>query len=253
MKKNTLIKRLKNGEYVLGTWCVLPHSSVVNVIASAGFDYVIIDLEHGPMSFEKAEEMVRTAESEGCTPILRVPANKDWLILRGLEIGSHGIIVPQIATKVEANYALTAMKYHPKGTRGFSPYTRSGGYNSIYAKRLAAEKNKEIMTILIIEGIDGIKNLDEILSLHELDVIYLGTYDLTQSAGHPGEPDHPEVVEFVKKCVEKIKKKGVVVGCLAENQEEIKKWKKLGIQMIAYKADCGILHQACLDIKKRFK
>ena len=239
-------------EFVLGTWTVLPSPAVINVIAAAGFDYVIIDMEHGPMTFEKAEDMVRAAESKGCTPLLRVPANEEWLILRGLEIGSHGILVPQITNKEAAQKAISAMKYYPQGTRGFSPYTRSGGYTSLKAKTLAKRKNRETLTALLVEGVEGIKNLGEILKIRHLDLIYLGTYDLTQSAGHPGEPDHPEVQKFVKKCVKQIRNKGVAVGCLAESQVKVKQWKKLGIQFIAYGADCSLLYHACLDIKERF-
>ena len=243
-ESNKLKKLLKDGKSLLGTWLVLPSSSVCNVISAAGFDFAIIDLEHGPMSFNTAEDMLRALETGGCIPLLRVPANKDWLILRGLEIGSRGIVIPQIQTEKDAQSAITSTKYYPEGERGFSPYTRSAGYTSINSDNLADRKNADILTVLLVEGIEGIKNLDNIIDTSGIDVIYLGTYDLSQSAGYPGQPTHPKVLRFVEKCVQSILKKGISVGCLAETEEQIKQWLKMGIQFIAYCADCSLLFQS---------
>ena len=251
-KPNQLKARLAQGEFVLGTWSVLPSPAVANVIAAAGFDFMIIDMEHGPTSFETAEDMVRAVESEGCTPLIRIPANQDWLILRGLEIGCHGVVVPQITTREEAQAALQAIKYYPEGTRGFSPFTRSGGYTALHAKELAARENAETMSVLLVEGVEGIGNLDAILETPGIDVIYLGTYDLSQSAGYPGQADHPEVIAFVESCVTRIRQHGVTVGCLAQDQAEMDRWHQLGIRFIAYLADCALLYHACLNVRSMF-
>ncbi len=251
-KTNQLKQRLTQGEFVLGTWSVLPSPAVANVVGAAGFDFLIIDMEHGPISFEIAENVVRAAEGENCTPLIRVPANEEWLILRGLEIGSHGVVVPQITSAEEAQSAISAIKYSPEGHRGFSPYTRSGGYTSLNASGLAAQENINTLSVLLVEGKKGISNLDAILEVPNLDVIYLGTYDLSQSVGYPGQPDHPIVLGFVEECVQRIQKRGIAVGCLAESQMDVTRWRQLGIQFIAYQADCSLLYHACLEVAQRF-
>jgi 4-hydroxy-2-oxoheptanedioate aldolase len=252
-KPNELKRRLQRGEPVLGTWSVLPSPSVANVIAAAGFDFLIIDLEHGPASLETAESMVRAVESEGRTPLVRVPANLDWLILRGLEIGAHGVVIPQVTTAEEARAAVRAVKYHPEGTRGFSPYTRSGGYSAGQGRELASRENVQTMAVLLVEGVTGIGNLDDILAVPGIDVAYLGVYDLSQSAGHPGEPDHPEVLAFVEACVSKIRAADVAAGCLAQSAADVDRFRELGIQFVAYEADCALLFRACTDIRARFE
>lgn len=252
-KYNTLKERLRRGEAVLGTWCVMPSSSVANVIAVVGFDFVIIDMEHGPTSFEKAEDMVRAAEVGDCTPLIRVPCNQDWLILRALETGGHGVVVPQVITQDDARAAMNAMKYHPDGTRGFSPFTRAGGYTARGVEALAASANTKTLSVLLVEGVEGIGNLDSILDVPNIDVIYLGTYDLSQSAGHPGQPNHPEVLAYVDKCVRHIRDRGVATGSLAQSQDDVERLCSLGVQFIAYLADCALLHEACREVRDRFR
>ncbi len=249
MTKKTLKDKLHDGKSVIGTWSTIPSPSVVEVIAQAGFDFIIIDMEHGPMSFETAENMVRAAETKGCTPLVRVSANLDWQILRALEIGAHGVVVPQVTSPKEAERAIKAIKYYPRGERGFSPFTRAGGYTNQDTNKLAAKANKKTLSVLLVEGIQGIAELDSILKVPDIDVIYLGTYDLSQSAGHPGQPNHPDVLAYIKSCVGKIKKHSVAPGILIQDQVELKRAQDLGIQFLAYLADCAILYKTCADIK----
>jgi len=251
-KPNQLKVRLAHGEFVLGTYSVLPSAAVANVIAAANLDYIVIDMEHGPFSLETAENMVRAIESEGKTPLVRVPTNADWFILRGLEIGAHGIVIPQIGSPENAKSAISAMKYAPEGHRGLSPFSRSGGYTALNSDNLSVRENKETLSILLVEGVEGIENLDAILEVPGIDVIYLGIYDLSQSIGFPGQVNHPEVVNFVEECVKKIRSKGIAAGCFAQNVNDIKNLRKLGVQFIAYLTDSALLYHACLDVRSAF-
>jgi 4-hydroxy-2-oxoheptanedioate aldolase len=252
-KKNLLKEKLKNGETVIGTWAVTPSSSVANIIAASNFDFIIIDMEHGPVSFETAEDMVRAAESESSTPLLRVPSNNPEIILRGLEVGSHGIVVPQIENAEGAQKAVKAIKYYPLGNRGFSPFTRSAGYIAKGADLIAERENKETFVGLLVEGKTGLDNLDSIVNLANIDMIYLGVYDLSQSLGIPGQVDNPKIKDLLKSCTEKIRAKGIAVGTLAKTIEDIKEFQNLGINFIAYKADCAILSDACLAVINNIK
>lgn len=252
-KDNQLNKTLKEGKVALGTWLVTPSATVASVIALSGFDFLIIDCEHGPVSYETAEIIVTAAENEGSTPLIRIHQNNCQEILRGLEIGAHGVIIPQIVTADDAKQVVEAVKYYPQGKRGFSPYTRSAGYNSNNAMKIPETENNNTFIGIIVEGVEGIKNLDEILSVPHINMIYIGLYDLSQSVGKPGDTACAEVKDLLKECARKIKNHGKICGTLAKTEDDIKEFSSMGISFIAYKADSAILNDACLAIKSSFE
>ena len=239
---------LNSGNCGIGTWCELPNADTIEILAKSGMNFVIIDLEHGPHGFETAAAMARGAQLYDCAALVRVPSNNPETILRALEIGSDGIVVPQISNVDAAREAVSAAKYYPDGNRGFSPFTRSGGYSSEGVENLAEIANERTLCVLLVEGVEGISNLDEILTVDGIDVIYIGTYDLCQSVGHPGQPNHPEVVKLLSACVRKINSAGKAAGCLAQSVDEVKRWIEMGIRFIPYKADCAILYDASRQI-----
>ncbi|NQU17128.1 MAG: aldolase [Candidatus Saganbacteria bacterium] len=234
---NRLKEKIKNGETVLGTWCILPSPSVINVIAAARLDFVIIDMEHGPIGFETAEDMVRAAQSEDCSAIVRVPKNDESDILRALDIGADGIVIPHIEKVEDRKRAIKSIKYFPIGERGFSPFTRAGSYDpadpAVHTKR----ENEKTMTVLIIEGVEGVKNLDSIIDDQNIDVVYFGLCDLSQAIGVPGKLDDPKLKEYVSACVKKVKDKNMAVGAFTDRPEMLKWFKEIGIQFITYSLD----------------
>ena len=242
--ENVLKRRVKAGEPVLGTWCVLPGAGAVNVITAAGFDFVIIDMEHGPCGYTEAEDMVRAAESEQRHALIRVPRLDESAILRALETGAHGVVIPQITTAAEARAAVRACKYHPEGTRGLSPYTRSAGYTAHGNHDLAARENGRVLVTLLVEGVEGLANLDEILAVPGVDVVYLGIYDLSQSAGHPGHIDHPDVTRAIADAVGRVRDAGVAAGCLVQGTDHVRTYAQLGVRFFAWQADCSLLYEA---------
>ncbi len=251
--------RLKAGEVVLGTWCTISSPSVVNVIAAAGLDFVIIDMEHGPHTFQTAEDMIRAAEVENCAPLLRPARNDEALILNALDIGAHGVVIPHIETKADAKLAVSNAKYHPLGTRGFSPFTRAGGYSLHNVKTHSRTQNEKTLVALILEGKGGIDSLDEILALKKIedsvDVIYVGAYDLSQAIGFPGQVNHPEVRKHLEVCMRKIRDRGLAAGgYVAKNSEDIRWMCDMGIQFITLLPDCTVLFHAfeslCQDFSK---
>ena len=237
MFKNKLVTQSQ----VFGCWQVIPSPQVSEILALSGFDYLIIDLEHGPISFETAENMVRAADLHNCAPLLRVPSKDEAIILRALEIGVKGIVVPQITTKEDAEYVVRSCYYHPRGTRGVSPFTRSAGYLPKCPKKTFKEKNDEIVVVLLVEGLEGISHLDDIISVPNIDAIYFGTYDLSQAAGYPGEVSHPEVIQYTKNAIQKVKEQNISVGMLAQSTDDIKLCMEMGINLIAYTADVALL------------
>lgn len=248
----TIKKRLAMGEYVIGTWCDIPSSSLVNVIAKAGMDFVIIDMEHGSVDFRVAQDMIFAAEAENCEAIIRVASNNESHILRSLDIGCSGIIVPHIESLQDKNKVIEYSKFYPDGNRGFNPFVRSGNYNSKNSKYFQEENEKNIIA-LILEGKEGLKNLEEIVEDKNVDIIYIGVYDLSISLGVPGEVKSEIVMEALKNAVHVIKKAGKYVGAMIHNKEDLNLFKKLGIQWLVYKVDTSVVYDSYSIIKKELK
>ena len=238
-KTNFLQEKLMAGKTVVGTWSVIPNPTVSNILAQAGLDFIIIDGEHGPIGLETAQNMIRACELEGCSPLFRVGDNNENLILRALEIGSHGVVIPQILNKREAKSAARAVKYHPAGHRGYSPFTRAGSFSPVNDH--AEISNNNTMTMFIVEGEEGISNLDEILEVDNIDVIYIGPYDLSQSVGCPGDITNPKVLSLMRECCKKIIDKGIVAGSFVKDSEYAKMLIDNGVNFLAYRADCDII------------
>ncbi|MFA6129521.1 MAG: aldolase/citrate lyase family protein [Candidatus Omnitrophota bacterium] len=246
-----LKKSLKNGSFVLGTWCDLPSPAVVNVLAKAGLDFVIIDMEHGPMDYRIAQNMVMAAECEGAEALVRVPCLDESEILRALDIGSAGVIVPHIESVEDRKKAVAYSKFTPVGKRGFNPYVRSGGYCKADREYFNKQNEKTILG-LILEGVGALKNLEAIIDDPHIDLIYIGTYDLSAALGLAGDVGHPKVLKELEKATTKIIKAKKSAGCMIHSFSDLAKFKKLGIQFITYKVDSAIIYEAVAGIKREF-
>ena len=253
MKKNNLKEVLKEGKNVFGPFMKFADPAAVEIVGFAGFDFVIIDAEHGPISMQNAQNMIRAAEIANITPVIRVANNDEALILRALDIGAQGIEIPQINSKLQAIKAVRSVKYAPQGERGVCRYVRAANYSSINKFKYFKSANKETMIIAHIEGVEGINNLGEILSVPDIDVIFVGPYDLSQSLGIPGEVNNPLVTEKMKEVVLRCRENKVAVGTFADDVETAKSWVSLGVQYMAFSVDVGILYEASKQIVKKFK
>ena len=253
MKKNNLKKALKDGKVVFGPFLKFTDPAVVEIMRFAGFDFVIIDEEHGPISTESTQNMIRAAESVNITPVIRVGNNDEALILRALDIGAQGIEIPQINTKSDAMRTVKSVKYSPQGERGVCRYVRAANYSSMDKFEYFKSANDETMIIAHIEGVEGINNLDEILSVFGIDVIFIGPYDLSQSLGVPGEVSHPLVTEKMKEVVLKCKENKVAMGTFADDVETAKSWISLGVQYMAFSVDVGILYDISKTVVNKLK
>jgi len=253
LKKNNLKEALKEGKNVFGPFMKFTDPAAVEIMGFAGFDFVIIDAEHGPISMENAQNMIRAAETANITPIIRVGNNDEALILRALDIGAQGIEIPQINSKLQAIKAVRSVKYAPQGERGVCRYVRAANYSSINKFKYFKSANKETMIIAHIEGVEGINNLGEILSVPDIDVIFVGPYDLSQSLGIPGEVNNPLVTEKMKEVILKCRENKVAVGTFADDVETAKSWVSLGVQYMAFSVDVGILYKVCKQIVEKSK
>ena len=212
LRTNTTKRKLHAGECVFGVFVPIPSPRIVEFCALAGFDYVIIDAEHGPIDVEACEGMVRAAEAFDITPIVRVPENAEKTILRYLDVGAQGVMVPQVNTRDDAERAIRAVKYAPLGQRGLAS-ARAAAYGQRMAlPAYTRHANQETILLIQIENVVALKHLQDMLTLDAIDVFELGTADLSQSLGFPGETGHPEVKKVVDEIVKQILGAGRVVG-----------------------------------------
>lgn len=249
MKNNVSLKnKLYSGKTVLGTWCEIPSPEFINVLAKAGLDFVIIDMEHGAMDYEMAGKMVMAAEVEGCSPIIRVPMNNESAILRALEVAPEGVIVPHVETAKERKKVIDAIKFPPIGIRSLNPYVRAGGYRS--TPNFTNEQNQKTLSAILVESLLGIENIDSIVDDDDLDVIYMGSYDISVALGVPGDTKHPKVVTALKKLTKAITKRKKTAACLFHNQDDLQFFKKIGVRFLCYKVDTAIVFDEVAKVRK---
>ncbi|MBA3655786.1 MAG: hypothetical protein H0W69_00365 [Gemmatimonadaceae bacterium] len=220
---------------------MLSSPQVVNVMAQSGLDFLIIDLEHGPTTFETVEAQLYGVEAEGCTPIVRLGEASDTTILHVLEIGAQAILVSHVSTAAEAERIVRAAKYPPTGERGLSPFTRNHGFSDADLKSKLQRANDEMFVGVLVEGPEGIANLDAIASVPGLDLVYIGVYDVSQSVGAPGDLMHPEVVRVVKDCVRIIEGHGLAAGSVGRDRDYLQLLANAGFRFLSYRADSAIL------------
>lgn len=241
---NELKTKLREGKPVIGTWNTLASPLVTEVLAQSSLDFQIIDLEHGPFILDKVHLHVSACEnSAGCTPIVRIPSNEDWMVLQALDQGAHGVVVPHISNRQAAERLVNSVQYHPSGARGFTPFSKAGGFNNRDTSGYVKRANEETLSVVIIESKEGLDKLDEILDVDGVDIVYFGAYDLSQALGHPGEVRHPDVVSSIQKGVELVNRKGKWAGgFVPQSKDDIKWLLDIGMRFITYEVDSSIIY-----------
>jgi 4-hydroxy-2-oxoheptanedioate aldolase len=233
MQTNTLKRKLAAGQTVVGSFVYIPSSKFTEIVGLIGFDFVVIDMEHGPVDTVFAEEMVRAAELSGATPIIRVTHNTPHLILRALDIGAQGVHVPEVNTADDARSAASSTKYGPVGHRGLAG-VRAAEYGLKQSlAEYASAANQETIAIAHIESVQSVQNLDELLQVSGIDVYYLGPEDLSNSLGIPGQSKDARVVRLVEDSIVKIVAAGKVAGCIAADAATARRYVELGARYIA--------------------
>jgi 4-hydroxy-2-oxoheptanedioate aldolase len=253
LKRNSLKQKLLNKKVVLGTFLEIPDPAHAEIAGLADMDFVVIDWEHGSFSREMAVHTVRAAGSTGISPVVRVGENSPLAIQEALDIGAVAVQIPQVSEREAALSACQSARFYPQGKRGLNPYVRAASYSAQPAAAYLKEANDDVMVISQIEGVDGVRNLSDILTVPGLDVIFLGPYDLSQSLGIPGELDHPRLFDAMKKVVEVASRTDIVVGTFADSPERALTWIKLGVRYVAVSTDSEILLNATRRVVERIK
>lgn len=203
-KKSILKDKLKKGELSLGSWITIPHQSVIEILGSAGFEWLTIDMEHAAISIETAMNLIGHIQGNGMQALVRVSKNEEVIIKRVLDAGADGVIVPMIKNKEDAIEAVNYVKYPPLGKRGVG-LNRAQKYGTAFDTYQEWVKNK-VVVIAQIEHIEAVNNLEEIFSVQGIDGIIVGPYDLSASMGYPGEYER-EDVQIALARIDKVAKK----------------------------------------------
>ena len=248
MAERTFRQRLQDGETTIGTFQILDSPMVSEIVGLSGMDFTIIDQEHGPLTAESAVAMCAAAERGGAAPIVRVRENTEGEVQRALDVGAAGVEIPQIETREDAERAVDHARFSPLGSRGLSPYTRAAGYKG--GPDYTDTQNEEVTVIVHIEGERGVENLDEIMAVEGIDVLFLGPYDMSQSIGIPGQVRDERVEELMDEVCERAGEAGKVVGTFADDPEMARRWMDVGAQYVAVYEDAPTLLEALADTRE---
>ncbi len=184
LRENVVKKKLGEGEAVFGLFCSTPAPVVVEMIGCAGFDFVIIDNEHVLLDPETLENMVRAAEAVGVTPLVRVADRAPGTILRALDAGAQGVVIPNVGKREDAEGAVRASRYYPEGERSLNA-GRPAAFAKMGLPTYLNRANEEVMVVVMIEDREGVERAAEILSVPGVDLVLEGAADLSQSYGLP--------------------------------------------------------------------
>ena len=207
------MKRLiKSGSPAYGVSIQFPSSEVVEMIGELGFDWVMLDAEHGSITPDNIGPMIMAAEIRGITPIVRPEKNDPAVINKYLDRGAMGVQVPHVNTADEARAVVDACLYHPKGARGLGGGRMADFGWGVPTSEYVKSANSEMLVCVQIEDVAAVENLDEILAVPDIDVFFIGPTDLAQSMGHPGDNGHPDVQELISKLFARIHATGQASG-----------------------------------------
>lgn len=235
--------RLETPAGVFGPFMITADPAFVEAAGYAGYDFVLLDMEHGPGTFENLQNLIRAANVAGVCPVVRVPRGSDIWIDQALDVGAGGIMIPQIDTAEQAKAAVAAAKFAPRGNRGTCRFVRSACYGGMPGAEYF-QQAQDTVVIVQAEGRKAVENLDEILSVDGIDIVFVGPYDLSSSLGLIGQINHPKVMECIQEICDRAAVKGVKVGCFADNVHSAKRLREMGVKFLGYSCDTAIFQNA---------
>ncbi len=237
---------------VLGPFSKSTDPAFVEVMGHAGFDFVVLDLEHGPNNVLSLQNLIRAAEVSGLLPIVRVTEDVPSLIGQVLDVGAGGIQVPNVQSREDVQRIVEAARFAPQGMRGVCRFVRAARYSSADRTAYFAESNTTLL-ILQLEGREAVENIEEILSVPGVDIVFIGPYDLSQSLGVTGEVQNPKVREAMRKIVARCIQRNVLVGTFVETPEDARTWRDAGVRYLCYSVDVGLFTEKCRETARELR
>lgn len=243
LRKNRLKEKVRNKEEAFGLFCSIPSPIIVEMIGCADYDFVIIDTEHVLINPETLENMIRAGEAAGLTVLVRVPDDNPGNILRALDGGAQGVVVPHVESKEQAEKIVKASRYYPHGTRSLNG-GRPGSFGKSSLVAYMERANEEILVVPMIESAKGAEHVKEILSVPGIDMVLEGAADLSQSLGVPWQTSS-EIVQKTLKQVHQVSMEQKVPYCaIPRKQEDVDTWRELGVHTFVLGDERGISFRA---------
>lgn len=250
LPKNEFKQRLTAGQQQIGLWCTLSTAFAVDVVASAGFDWLLLDTEHSPGDVVSVLGQLQTLSGHQVSPVVRPASNDPVLIKRFLDIGAQTLLIPYVQSVAEASAAVASIRYPPEGIRGVSALTRATNFGRIegYAHTVQAE----LCLIVQIETHQGLEALEDIAAVEGIDAIFIGPGDLAASLGHIGELNHPAVVAAVEDAIHRVRAVGKPCGVLTGDPTFARRCIDLGSIFTAVGVDAGLLARSADSLATQF-
>ena len=253
----SLKQNLQHQQVMVGTFVMeFAVPQMATILASAGADYLIVDLEHTMFSLQTVGSMIRAARGSDIPAIVRIPSIDRHFVSRSLDAGAAGLMVPRLGSAEDVNTVSQYAKFPPDGDRGVAfgiGHTDYGDFRQFDGVNLLQQSNQDLVLIGQIETVAGLDHLEEILDVGALDVIFIGLYDLSSSLGVSGELAHPKVIEAAEIIIETVQKRGVILGSYVNDFESGKRWLDAGVKMIAIGNDAFLVTCKFSEENQKFK
>lgn len=245
MRPNKVKRALMAGEVQVGTWVnTLRTPHIAQMLATAGFDFLYIDMEHSSLSMETVGDLCAAALAAGLIPIVRPAAKDPHLLTRPLDNGAMGLLIPHLDTREEAEAVVKAIRFPPLGQRGINLQGVHTGFGRADGDAYVASTHAENLLLVQIESDRGVGNLEGILSVDGIDGAVVGRGDLSTDLGLPGQTNHPEVVRRVETMIAACRRHGKIPGLLVQDVASAKEWIAKGVRLVPYSNEVSILINA---------
>lgn len=250
LPRNAFKRALAAGKPQIGLWSSLCSNYTVEVIAGAGYDWILLDMEHSPNDLESLLAQLQAAAPYPTSPVVRVPWNDMVTMKRVLDVGAQSLLIPYVSTVAEAKNAVAATRYPPAGVRGVAGTTRATRFGRVqgYAKKA----HEEICVLVQVETREGLDNIEAICAVEGVDGVFIGPADLHASLGHTGETANPAVVPVMEEAMRRIRKAGRAPGYLSAVEADARRMLAAGALFVAVGADVGILARGAEALRTRF-
>lgn len=245
--------KLAQSEITIGSWITLGHTAIAEIMASAGFDWLVLDMEHSVLELSEVQTIIQVLDGRQCPAIARLTSNHPDQIKRVMDAGATGVMVPMIKSAADAQSAVDAVYYPPRGQRGVGLARAQGFGASFQDYRQWLEQNAVI--VVMIEHIDAVNAIDSILAVPGIDAYIIGPYDLSGSMGRPGDLNHPDVQTAINRILEAGKRAGKPGGIhvIEPDFEALQQRIQSGFNFLGYSLDIRILDSICRSHMQRIR
>ncbi len=251
LPRNTFKHALSNCQWQVGLWSSLCSPIVAEILAGAGFDWIVIDGEHGPNDIQSLLAQLQAMRGGTAEPVFRVPWNDAVIIKRALDVGARSLLIPFVQSAAEARAAVAATRYPPLGIRGVSIAPRANDYGRI--REYHHNAHLDTCVLVQLESRAALKEIEAIAAVEGVDGLFIGPSDLAADFGQLGNPRHPEVQAAIKDAGERIRATGKSAGILSVNVDDVEHLFALGFNFTAVGSDVGLLARGAENIAARFR